>query len=34
MTGLEVVETNINVNDLHLPDDGDDTADTAAPRVQ
>jgi uncharacterized alkaline shock family protein YloU len=34
MTGLKVVETNINVNDLHLPD-GDDTADTAAaPRVQ
>ena len=24
MTGLEVVEVNINVNDLHLPDEGDD----------
>jgi uncharacterized alkaline shock family protein YloU len=34
ITSLEVVEININVNDLHLPDDGDDTADTAAPRVQ
>ena len=33
ITGLEVVEININVNDLYLPDDGDDTADTA-PRVQ
>jgi uncharacterized alkaline shock family protein YloU len=33
ITGLEVVEININVNDLHLPDDGDDTADTS-PRVQ
>jgi uncharacterized alkaline shock family protein YloU len=37
MTGLEVVEININVNDVHLPDDGDDAADTtaaAAPRVR
>lgn len=38
MTGLEVVEININVNDVHLPDDGDDTADTTAdalaPRVR
>jgi len=23
MTGLEVVEVNVNINDVHLPDDGD-----------
>ena len=33
MTGMEVVEININVNDVHLPDDGDDAAD-AAPRLR
>ncbi|OXM72884.1 MULTISPECIES: Asp23/Gls24 family envelope stress response protein [Amycolatopsis] len=34
MTGLEVVEVNINVSDVHLPsdDEGDDQADTG--RVQ
>jgi uncharacterized alkaline shock family protein YloU len=26
MTGLEVVEVNINVNDVALGDDGDDTS--------
>jgi hypothetical protein len=30
MTGLEVVEININVNDVHLPDDGDPPADAPA----
>ena len=34
MTSLEVVEVNININDLHLPDDGDDATDTSTPRVQ
>ena len=36
MTGLEVVEVNINVNDLHLPsDDADEPADpSAGSRVQ
>jgi uncharacterized alkaline shock family protein YloU len=35
MTSLAVVEVNINVNDLHLADEGDDRADAAAtPRVQ
>ena len=33
-SSLEVVEVNINVNDLHLPDEGDDRADGATPRVQ
>ena len=33
MTGLDVVEININVNDVHLADDGDDTAGTAADAV-
>ena len=28
-TGLEVVEVNINVTDVHLPDDDSDTADAA-----
>ena len=32
MTSLEVVEVNINVNDLHLPDEVGETTDT--PRVQ
>jgi uncharacterized alkaline shock family protein YloU len=36
MTGLEVVEVNVNVNDLHLPsDDADEPADpSAGARVQ
>ena len=35
MTGLEVVEVNINIRDVHLPEDDDeDTTDTATPRVQ
>lgn len=36
MTGLEVVEVNINVNDVYIPGDDDDDATTAAPtgRVQ
>ena len=34
MTSLEVVEVNINVNDLHVADEGDDRTDAAAPRVQ
>ena len=29
MTGLEVVEINIHVSDVYLPDDGDDPADAA-----
>ena len=36
MTGLEVVEVNINVNDLHLPEDdrgGDDDRPAEPPRV-
>jgi uncharacterized alkaline shock family protein YloU len=33
MTSLEVVEVNINVNDLHVPDEGD-TASDSDPRVQ
>jgi uncharacterized alkaline shock family protein YloU len=24
MTGYDVVEVNVNINDIHLPDDGDD----------
>jgi uncharacterized alkaline shock family protein YloU len=28
MTGLDVVEVNINVNDVHLPDDDDSPSDT------
>ncbi|RSD19889.1 Asp23/Gls24 family envelope stress response protein [Amycolatopsis eburnea] len=32
MTGLEVVEVNINVNDVHLPGDDDET--TASDRVR
>jgi len=34
MTGLQVVEVNINVNDLHVADEGDDRTDAATPRVQ
>ncbi|MFJ4672442.1 Asp23/Gls24 family envelope stress response protein [Kitasatospora purpeofusca] len=35
MTGLQVVEVNINVVDVHLPDDSDDEEDTtASPRVR
>jgi uncharacterized alkaline shock family protein YloU len=36
MTGLEVVEVNINVNDLHLPeeDDSDDGQSSEPPRVR
>ena len=34
MTSLEVVEVNINVNDLHVADEGDDRTEAAAPRVQ
>ena len=34
MTSLAVVEVNINVNDLHLADEGDDQTDAATPRVQ
>jgi len=34
MTSLEVVEVNINVNDLHVADEGDDRTDAATPRVQ
>jgi len=33
MTSLEVVEVNININDLHLPDE-DDTTGTLTQRVQ
>jgi uncharacterized alkaline shock family protein YloU len=33
MTGLDVVEININVNDVHLPGDGNDAADTTADAV-
>jgi uncharacterized alkaline shock family protein YloU len=35
MTGLEVTEVNIAVDDIHLPDDTDDDDDTSSePRVQ
>ncbi|MFD8735968.1 Asp23/Gls24 family envelope stress response protein [Streptomyces sp. NPDC059618] len=34
MTGLEVVEVNIVVDDVHLPDDGDDEADADEGRVR
>ena len=34
MTSLEVVEVNINVNDLHLPDEGEDRTEAPTPRVQ
>ena len=34
LTGLEVVEVNINVNDLHLPEDEVEVAATDGPRVQ
>lgn len=35
MTGLEVTEINIRVDDIHLPDDDrDDDADDTGPRVQ
>ena len=34
LTGLEVVEVNINVNDLHLPEDEVEVAVTDGPRVQ
>jgi uncharacterized alkaline shock family protein YloU len=34
MTGLDVVEVNVNINDVHLPDDGDGaTGGTGEPRV-
>ncbi|MCF7548485.1 Asp23/Gls24 family envelope stress response protein [Pseudonocardia sp. WMMC193] len=31
MTGLEVIEVNIAVNDIHLPDEDDDSAPTPVP---
>jgi len=34
MTGLEVVEVNINVNDLHLPDEDSGDASPEPPRVR
>lgn len=35
MTGLEVTEINIHVDDIHLPDDGDeDSEGDSGPRVQ
>ena len=34
MTSLEVVEVNINVNDLHVADEGDDRTEASTPRVQ
>lgn len=34
MTGLEVTEINIRVDDIHLPDDGGEGGDESAPRVQ
>lgn len=34
MTGLEVVEININVFDVHVPDDDDDDGSAAPARVQ
>jgi uncharacterized alkaline shock family protein YloU len=34
MTGLQVTEVNISVADIHLPEDDQDDADTAPPRVQ
>lgn len=33
MTGLEVVEVNVTVNDVHLPDDDTDEASTTTARV-
>lgn len=34
MTGLEVVEVNISVHDVHVPDEGDDDADDRTGRVE
>jgi uncharacterized alkaline shock family protein YloU len=34
MTGLEVIEVNIAVNDIHLPEDDEDTAPAAGSRVE
>jgi uncharacterized alkaline shock family protein YloU len=34
MTGLEVVEVNINVNDVHIPGDDDESEETSSDRVQ
>jgi uncharacterized alkaline shock family protein YloU len=34
MTGLEVVEVNINVNDVYIPGDDDGNGDTGSGRVQ
>ncbi|MFD0202204.1 MULTISPECIES: Asp23/Gls24 family envelope stress response protein [Saccharothrix] len=34
MTGLEVIEVNIAVNDIHLPEDDEETAPTAGSRVE
>lgn len=34
MTGLEVVEVNITVHDVHVPDEGDDDADDRTGRVE
>ncbi|MGX1804177.1 Asp23/Gls24 family envelope stress response protein [Nocardia sp. NPDC055321] len=34
MTGLEVVEVNININDVYIPEDDDDAAESSSNRVQ
>lgn len=34
MTGLEVVEVNINVNDVHIPGEDDESEETTSDRVQ
>lgn len=34
MTGLEVIEVNIAVNDIHLPEDDEDTAPATGSRVE
>ncbi|MGH3439315.1 MAG: Asp23/Gls24 family envelope stress response protein [Sciscionella sp.] len=34
MTGLEVTEVNIAVNDIHLPDEDDETIDAVSTRVE
>ncbi|MEU0543148.1 Asp23/Gls24 family envelope stress response protein [Nocardia sp. NPDC005978] len=34
MTGLEVVEVNININDVYIPEDDDDAPESGSNRVQ
>lgn len=34
MTGLEVIEVNISVNDIHVPEEGEDTREPVTSRVE